>query len=134
MDVEMRKAFSLETEIMGGDHGDVKRLRILNRQLSWNDGEILWEADPRHLEILVEQLGLDGAKAVKTPGDKLDTDKTFRYRDLDGDCDTADVVYVNELYEKGNGKVIDEASTVLARAGCQRCGGSSRVCWACASA
>ena len=40
---------------------------------------------------------------VKTPGDKNDTDKTFRYRDVDGeedglDCETAS--FGNELFMK----------------------------------
>ena len=46
MDKELRKSFALKTEILGGDPGAVK---VLNRQLSWRDGEIHWEADPRHV-------------------------------------------------------------------------------------
>ena len=76
---------------------------MLNRQISWNDGEILWEADPRHVEILATQLGLEAGKPVVTPGDKNDVDKTFRYRDLDDEgnenVDTA--CYVDALYMKG---------------------------------
>ena len=86
MDAAMKLKFSLKTEIMGGDEGDVKKLKVLNRQLSWSRGAILWEADPRHTEILAEQLGLQGAKPVKTPGEKADGDKQFRFRDIEGDA------------------------------------------------
>ena len=55
------------------------------------------------MEILPKQLGLEGASTVKTPGDKNDLNKTFRFRDLDGedggqDGDTA--FYVDELFTK----------------------------------
>ena len=52
MDKEMRTSFALKTEILGGDPGDVQSLKVLNRQISWKDGRITWEADPRHNEIL----------------------------------------------------------------------------------
>ena len=57
MDTEMRRSFALKTEILGGDHGDVQSLAVLNRQISWKDGAIHWEADPRHVEILAKHLG-----------------------------------------------------------------------------
>lgn len=49
IDEAMKKVFSLKTEILGGGVGDVQRVKVLNRQLSWNKGEITWEADPRHI-------------------------------------------------------------------------------------
>ena len=64
MDAEMRKSFALKTEILGGDLGDTKSLKVLNRQISWKDGEIHWEADPRHVEILAKQLGMEGSSPV----------------------------------------------------------------------
>ena len=67
MDKAMKKVFSLKAEIMSGDPGAVKKLKILIRQLSWNKGEILWEADPRHIEILANKLGLTNGKASRRP-------------------------------------------------------------------
>ena len=40
----MKLKFSFKTEIMGGHEGDMKKLKVLNRQLSWSRGAILWEA------------------------------------------------------------------------------------------
>ena len=40
IDKEMRKSFALKTEILGGDPGDVQSLNVLNRQISWRDGQI----------------------------------------------------------------------------------------------
>ena len=48
-------------------------MKILNRIIAWKGAKgIVYEADPRHLEIIVEQLGLQEAKTVSTPGAKED--------------------------------------------------------------
>ena len=78
MDAQMRKTFSLKTEILGGDKDDVQSIKVLNRQISWKDGETNWEADTRHVEILAKHLGLEGARTVKSPGDKNDAGNIFR--------------------------------------------------------
>ena len=46
-------------------------------------------------------LGMQDRKPAKTPGDKNDSDKTFRYRDLDGEGDGSvrdAAYYVDELF------------------------------------
>ena len=78
MDDEMKKSFALKTEILGGDPGDVQSLKVLNRQITWEDGDIHWEADHRHVEILAKQWGMESSSPVETPGDKDDADKLFR--------------------------------------------------------
>ena len=85
MDTELRKSFALKTRVLGGDPGDVQLLKVLNRQISWKNGEDQWEADPRHVEILARQLGMQDSRPAKTPGDKNDADKTLRCHDLDGE-------------------------------------------------
>jgi hypothetical protein len=54
---------------LGGDAGDLPEIRILNRILRWTPDAIVYEADPRHAEILVKEFGADG-HAVRTPGIK----------------------------------------------------------------
>ena len=49
-----------------GDHDD-KEGRVLNRIVRWIDEGLVYEADPRQHEKLVQELGLEGAKAVATP-------------------------------------------------------------------
>ena len=75
MDAQMRKTFSLKTEVLGGDPEDVQSIKVLNRQISWKNSEIHWKAD--HVEILAKHLGLEGASTVKTLGNKNDMDKTL---------------------------------------------------------
>ena len=67
---------------MGPNEGEVQQLKILNRITSWDGNRgIVYEADPRHVEIIVEQLELQDAKTVSAFGTK-DEGKT------QDDCDT----------------------------------------------
>ena len=52
---------------MEGDHREV---RILNKVVRWTPEGIELEADPRHAELVVRELGLEGAAASKVPGVK----------------------------------------------------------------
>ena len=95
------------TAPVGGYPGNVQSLKVLNEQISWKDGEIHWEADPHHVEILARQLGMQDSTPVKTktPGDKNDADKTFRFRDLDGEDEHQSeetVCYVDELFRQAS--------------------------------
>ena len=58
--------------LLGPDKEDDKSVRLLNRIITYGDNEITWEADARHVEIVLRDLNLDGksAKAVATPGVK----------------------------------------------------------------
>ena len=52
----------------GGARGDeVKQIKLLNRTISWTEEGIQWEADARHAQIVVEQLGLKHAKGGEHP-------------------------------------------------------------------
>ena len=64
--------------ILGLDDGDDKTVTILNRLVTWvclsgSRNQIEIEADPRHREILLAQMNLDGAnaKSVTTPAVKI---------------------------------------------------------------
>ena len=43
---------------------------FLGRVLTWEASGIRYEADPRHAELVVQGLGLQGAKPAVTPGVK----------------------------------------------------------------
>ena len=59
---------------LGSGKNDDTCMRILNRIARWADAELRVEVDPRHVEILIKEMGLGEANAVKTPGVK-DRDK-----------------------------------------------------------
>ncbi len=55
---------------MGPGPGDAKEGRMLNRIVRWCEDRVTYEADPRQIERLIAECGLDGAKAVSTPSVK----------------------------------------------------------------
>ena len=55
---------------LGPDREDDKAITILNRCVACTNYRLLYEADPRHAEILINQLGLSDSKPVVTPGVK----------------------------------------------------------------
>jgi hypothetical protein len=75
---------------LGPDVGDNKSIRILNRIVTWDNQGIKYEADQRHAEIIVKQLGLsEQSNSVVTPGIKdngesddkrLGVDEASQYR------------------------------------------------------
>lgn len=60
----------MKTQVLGPDKEDSQQVRVLNRMLTWNKDGASYEADPRHAGIVIEELGLKGAKGVVTPGTK----------------------------------------------------------------
>ena len=53
---------------LGPGKKDAKEVRVLNRIIRWCEDRIEYEADPRQVERLISECGLDGANGVATPG------------------------------------------------------------------
>ena len=53
-----------------GEH-DSKQGVILNRVIRWTPDGVEYEADPRQVERLLEETGLEGANSVATPGEMI---------------------------------------------------------------
>ena len=68
---QLEANYIVKTETLGPGPDNKKQIKILNRVVSWHDTQgILYEADPRHTEIIIKQLQLTEAKAASTPGTK----------------------------------------------------------------
>ena len=52
-----------------GGTGEVMEGRVLNRIVRWTPQGFEMEADPRHAKMIVEAMGLSGAKGVASPGE-----------------------------------------------------------------
>ena len=63
-------SFQVKIEIIGPDPGQQREARVLNRVIRWEETGITWEPDPRHAEIMVEQMGFKGGRPLKIPGVK----------------------------------------------------------------
>ena len=60
---------------LGFEERDLKEMRVLNRILRITSDALLYEANPRHAEILIRSFNLEGAKSVVTPGVKQPVDE-----------------------------------------------------------
>merc|ERR1711884_491237 len=59
----------------GPGKGHESSIRVLNRVLTWTAQGITYEADQRHADIIIQELGLEKAKSVVTPSCREDMDK-----------------------------------------------------------
>ena len=67
----LRKSFECKMRgRLGSEPDDLKEIRMLNRIIRIVPTGLLYEADPRHAELLAKSMGLDDCKKVATPGVK----------------------------------------------------------------
>ena len=67
----MSKKYSIKTTMIGGDPDLAKDARILNRMLKWHDGiGVSYEADPRHVEAIVRDTGVENMQTLTCPAVK----------------------------------------------------------------
>ena len=72
----LREKYKIKTETLGFAEGDVKEVKILNKIVRLTEVGIELEADPRHAELVVRELGLEGCKPSKVPGVKRANERT----------------------------------------------------------
>ena len=93
-----------------------KSIKTLNRRLHWGKRGIVYQHDPRHVDVLVKDFGLEGGNSVQTPAtldvaeeeesEPLSQDQHHRYRSQVARClflsqDRADLTFiVNELCQR----------------------------------
>ena len=66
---QLAKKYQIKTQTFGPGRDQMKEVKILNRIVTWDQvNGITYEADPRHVEIILDQLNLQDAKPVTTPG------------------------------------------------------------------
>ena len=54
--------------ILGPQPGDQKSIDILGRVIEWRPNELWWEADPRHVEKIIDEMGLKDGNGTAAPG------------------------------------------------------------------
>ena len=62
--------YKLKVEMLGVGPGKSDELRILNNVVRVTTNGIELEADPRHSEFVVKELGLENCKTTEVPGSK----------------------------------------------------------------
>ena len=89
------KAYECKHHWLGPDDSEERSIRVLNRVICWAKDSITYEADARHVEVVLNQLQLNEAKSVTSPGtreeqtkanettsDEMKPDESSRYRML----------------------------------------------------
>ena len=79
---ELEKAYQIQTQVLGP--GGAKEGNVLNRVIGWNKGGWTYEADPRHAELTMEQLGVRSGGGITTAGAPEDGQKDEDDQPLDG--------------------------------------------------
>ena len=64
MGAEFRNAYDIKMEVLGpkgagGSKNNVGEIRVLNRVIQWTPTGIEYEADQRHAESIIAELGLE---------------------------------------------------------------------------
>ena len=75
---------------LGTGDKDAKEMRVLNRIVRVTPNGLLYEADPRHAEMLIKAFKLEDSKPVVTPGVKP--------LGADGDPDSMDIDIAKEIH------------------------------------
>ena len=70
MQERLERKYELTVETLGPGKDQQKEVRVLNRVLRWTQKGIEYEADPRHAEIILQQMNMNDCKPVVTPGTK----------------------------------------------------------------
>ena len=55
---------------------DTKEVKMLNRIIRYEGGQWQYEADPRHSDIIVEEMGMGDSRGTKTPCERARKDET----------------------------------------------------------
>ena len=67
----LQNKYKLKVEVLGDGKGCTQEVRILNKIVRHTKKGIELEADPRHAEIVIRDLGIEGeSRASRTPGAK----------------------------------------------------------------
>ena len=62
---EMTSVYPIKAKILG--YGSPKSIKTLNRRLHRRKGGVVHQHDPRHVDVLVKDLGLEHGNSVQTP-------------------------------------------------------------------
>ena len=89
-----RRRYDINASVLGPDAHQAQEVNILGRTLRWTQGGVEYEADSRHHEIVIQELGLDDCGIVSTPygpeeqrvptepGEPLEAEEATRYMAL----------------------------------------------------
>ena len=70
LEKSLQRKFDCKSKWIGPRSEDPQSQQVLGRVITRTSEGIMYEADPRHAETLIEAMGLQEAKSLSTPGSK----------------------------------------------------------------
>ena len=67
---KLQERFEVDGEVLGPVGAETQEVKFLGRTIRWTRGGLEWEGDPKHVEGLIQDEDMRGAKGVETPGVK----------------------------------------------------------------
>ena len=118
----MQRAFLCKIEgRIGSGARDLREARVLGRVIRWTPEGIRYEADPRHVDLLVRDLGLTEATPVSSPGVKAPaTGKEDEEEDKSGDLDDETIRLFRACAARANYLAMDRPDIAFAAKECCR--------------
>lgn len=108
----LERRFEIKTVVVGPGEGEVPEGRILGRIIrAAQDGSWEYEADPRHAELIIEDLQLQSAKGVQTPGEE---EKPWEHDELSEALPPAEATQYRALAARANYLAQDRADLQFA--------------------
>ena len=104
---EMKSVYPIKAKIIS--FGSLESIKTLNRRLHWGKEGIVYQHDPRHIDVLVRELGLENGNTVQTPAppspaeeeesEPLSQNQHHKYRSQVARClflsqDRADITFI----------------------------------------
>ena len=68
LEQRLKVKYEIKTKWLGYKQHHQREVRVRNRIITWGQHGIGYEADPRHVEVMVNDLELENCKTVTTPG------------------------------------------------------------------
>ena len=117
-ELRQRLQTHFEVELRGrvgyGANG-LREIKILNRIVRLDDRGLAYEADPRHVELLVKSLGLEGCRKHSSPGAKDNNPETMSDGNLHHEdestndlCAALVTEYIRKPNRKGHTVTVNE--------------------------
>ena len=72
----LSEKYIIKTEMLGADTGDVKEVKILIKIVRLTGEGVELEADPRHAELVVRELGVGNCRTTRVPGSKMVSERS----------------------------------------------------------
>ena len=63
----LRKRHEIREQMLGAGPKDASEIIMLNRRVQWTEAGIRISPDPRQVNDIIEELGLEGARPADTP-------------------------------------------------------------------